>query len=168
MSLGNSQIDLERKTENALAVRFKQQPLLNKLRMRRTSEDSPKVNQDLVISAKRGEGDPPFSGIYKMEVTCELTMKYRKTLDTLPTFLRLCAALEEVFNVTAFDMVGSVPVQRIAAQLSLCAPDFHCYEVAVTGKDDTPEDMKHKCIWSLSLIAMAQSYANAENIQSAP
>lgn len=166
MSLASNQIDLERKTENALAARLKQQPLLSKLRMRRTSEDSAKVNQDLVITAKRGDGNPPYSGIYNMEVACTLTMKHRKSVDTLPTFLRLCAAMEEVFNVTAFDQNSGAPVQRIAAQLSSCAADFHCYEVAVTGKDDTPEDMKHKCTWSLSVIAMGQSYANASAIQS--
>ena len=159
-------IDLERKTENALAARLKQQPLLAKLRMRRTSEDSPKVNQDLVITAKRGEGNPPYSGIYNMEVTCTLTMKHRKSVDTLPQFLRLCEAMEQVFNVTAFDQNGGAPVQVIAKQLSSCAENFHCYELAVTGKDDTPEDMKHKCTWALSLIAMSQSYANAASIQS--
>jgi len=160
----NSQIDLERKTEKALAARFKQQPLLAKLRMRMNSEDSSKINQDLVISAKRGDGNPPYSGIYNMDVTCTYTMKHRRSIDTLPLFLRVCAAMEEVFNVTAIDMVGGVPTQRIAVQLSSCVPNFHCYEVAVSGKDDTPEDMKHKCEWSLSLIAMSQSYANAVNL----
>lgn len=157
MSLGTSQTDLERKLENALAARFKQQPALAKLRMRRTSEDSPKVNQDLIIAAKREDGNPPFSGIYNMVVTCTYSMKHRKAVDTLPFFLRICAAMEEVFNVSTY---------TLAAQLSLCAADFHCYEVAVTGKDDTPEDMKHKCTWSLSLIAMGQTYANAASIQS--
>lgn len=165
MSLVSNQIDLERKTENALAARLKQQPLLARLRIRRTSEDSAKVNEDLVISAKRGEGNPPYSGIYNMEVTCMFSMKHRKSVDTLPAFLRLCATMEEVFNVTAFDQNGGAPVQRIATQLSSCAADFHCYEVAVTGKDDTPEDMKHKCTWSISLIAMGQTYANAASIQ---
>jgi len=160
-----SQIDLERKTEDALAARLKQQPLLAKLRVRRTSEDSAKINQDLVISAKRGEGNPQYSGIYNMDVTCTLAMKHRRTVDTLPTFLRLCAAMEEVINVTAFDQNGGAPVQRIAAQLSSCVADFHCYQVAVTGKDDTPEDMQHICTWTLSLIAMGQTYANAASIQ---
>lgn len=166
MKLGNNQIDLERKTEDAFAARLKQQPALAKLRMRRTSEDSPKINQDLIITAKRGGGNPPFSGIYDMEVTCTYSMKHRKSVDTLPEFLRLCAATEEVFNVTGFEMVAGVPVQKIAAQLSLCAADFHCYEVAVTGKDDTPEEKKHKCVWSLSVIAMSHSYDNAVKLQS--
>ena len=156
MSLANSNIDLERKLENALAVRLKQQTALAKLRMRRTSEDSPKINQDLIISAKRGEGNPPFSGIYDMEVTCTFTMLHRKSVDTLPLFLRMCAAMEEVFSV------GTYP---LAAQLSLCAEFFYCYEIAVTGKDDTPEEKKHKCMWTLSAIAMSQSYANAAAIQ---
>jgi len=160
-----SQIDLERKTEDALIARLKQQPLLAKLRMRRTSENSAKINQDLIICAKRGEGNPPYSGIYNVDVTCTLTMMHRRTIDTLSQFLRLCAAMEQVFNVTAFDQNGGAPVQVIAKQLSACAENFHCYEVAVTGKDDTPEDMKHKCTWSLSLIAMSQSYANASAIQ---
>lgn len=162
----NSQNDLERKVENAIAARLKQQPLLARLRMRRTSEDSAKVNQDLTICAKRGEGNPPFSGIYSMEVSCTYSMHRRNSVTTLPVFLRMCAAMEEVFNVTAIDMAGGVPVQRLAAQLSLSVPDFHCYEVAVTGKDDTPEDMKHKCVWTLSLVAMGQSYVNAGSIQS--
>lgn len=152
-----SQIDLERKMENALAVRFKQHPLLAKLRMRRTSEDSPKVNQDLILVAKRGNGNPPFSGIYDMEITCTYSMKHRKTVDTLPFFLRVCAAMEEVFGVETY---------TLARQLSLCVADFHCYEVAVTGKDDTPEEKKHKCVWALSSIAMTQSYANAVKLQS--
>lgn len=156
MNLVNSQIDLERKFENALAARFKQQSALARLRMRRTSEDSPKVNQDLIIAVKRGDGNPPFSGIYNMEVTCTYSMKHRKAVDTLPFFLRICAAMEEVFNVSTY---------TLAAQLSLCAADFHCYEVAVTGKDDTPEDKKHKCVWSLSAIAMPQSYATAAKLQ---
>lgn len=148
----SSQIDLERKTENALAARLKQQPLLAKVRMRRTSEDSPKVNQDLILTAKRGEGNPPYSGIYNMEVACTFSMKHRKSVDTLPLFLRVCAAMEEVFNT---------PTYTLAAQLSLATPDFHCYEVAVTGKDDAPEDGRHKCVWTLSCIAMPQSYATA-------
>lgn len=162
---GNSQIDLERKAEIAFAARLRQHPLLAKLRMRRTTEDSPRVNQDLVIAAKRGDGNPPYSGIYNMEVSCTLTMKHRKSIDTLAQFLRLLAAMEEVFNVTQFEYPGGVPVQLIALQLSSCAADFHCYEVAVSGKDDTPEDNKHKCVWSLSIIAMSQSYANAVKLQ---
>lgn len=155
MSVGTSQIDLERKMENALASRFKQQPLLAKIRMRRNSEDSAKVNQDLIIAAKRGEGNPPFSGIYNMEIACMFSMKHRKSIDTLPLFLRICAAMEEVFDV---------PTYTLAAQLSLCVPDFHCYEVAVTAKDDTPEDKLHKCVWTLSAIAMPQTYANAAKL----
>lgn len=168
MSLVTSQIDLERKTEDAFSVRLKQQPSLSKLRMRRTSEDSPKVNQDLVIVAKRGEANPPFSGIYNIDVTLTLTMRHKKSVDTLPQFLRSCAAMEEVFNVTGIENVNGVPVQRIASQLSLCAVDFHCYELSVTGKDDSPEDMKHKCVWSLSVLAMSQSYDNAVKLQSTP
>lgn len=152
MTSETSQVDLERKTENALAVRFKQQPALSKLRMRRTSEDSPKINQDLVITAKRGQGNPPFSGIYDMEVTCTYSMRHRKTIDTLAIFLRVCAAMEEVFDTETY---------TLAKQLSLCVPNFHCYEVAITAKDDTPEEKKHKCVWSLSAIAMPQSFANA-------
>lgn len=159
-------IDLERKTEIAFAARFKQLPALAKIRMRRTSEDSAKVNQDLIFSAKRGEGNPPYSGIYNVELTITLGMKHRKTVDTLPLFLGLCAAMEEVLNITNFDLVNGFPVQRLAAQLSLCTADFHCYEVQVTGKDDTPEDKKHKCVWSLMAIAMPQSFANAAKLQS--
>lgn len=165
MPLETNQIDLERKTENAFAARFKQQPTLARMRFRRNSEDSPKVNSDIILSAKRGEGNPPYSGIYNLTLEVTLTMRQRKTADTLPQFLKLCAAMEEVFNVTAIDSVGGVPVQRIAVQLSSCAPDFHCYEVAVTGKDDTPEDGKHKCLWTLNVIAMSQSYGNAVKLQ---
>ncbi len=164
--MASSQIDLERKTENAFSARLKQQPLLAKIRMRRTSEDSPKVNQDLVLVAKRGGGNPPFSGVYNLEVTATLSMRHRKTVDTLPQFLALCVAIEEVFSTTAFDVVDGNPVQRIAYQLSQCAPDFHCYEVAVIAKDDTPEDKKHKCVWSFTIVAMCQTYANAASIQS--
>lgn len=159
MTLETNQIDLERKMENALAARFKQHAALKKLRMRRTSEDSPKVNQDLVITAKRAQGNPPFSGIYDMEISCSYSMRHRKSIDTLPLFLRICAAMEEVFGVQTY---------TLAKQLSLCVPDFHCYEVAVTGKDDTPEDKKHKCVWSLSAIAMTQSYVTASKLQSQP
>lgn len=155
--MASSQIDLERKTENAFAARLRQHPLLAKIRMRRTSEDSPLVNSDFVITAKRGNGNPPFSGIYDMAVTVTFTLKHRKTVDTLAVFLRLCAAMEEVFSVSTY---------TLAAQISLCVPDFHCYEVAVTDKDDTPEDKKHKCVWSLSAIAMPQSYATAAKLQS--
>lgn len=160
-----SAIDLERKTENAFASRLKQQPSLARMRMRRNSEDSPKVNGDFVIAAKRGEGDPPFSGIYNVTVEIMLTMRHRKTVDTLPQFLAVCAAVEDVLGITTIDMVAGVPVQRIASQLSSCAPDFCCYQLAVTGKDDTPEDNKHKCVWALTVIAMSQSYANAVKLQ---
>lgn len=166
MQSETSQIDLERKTENALVARLQQQPLLSKMRMRRTSEDSPKVNQDVVISAKRGEGNPPYSGIYNVTVEVSVTMRHRKGVDTLPQFLRTCAAMEEVFNTTNIDMLNGVPFQRIAAQLSLLVPNFCCYELLITAKDDTPEDKKHKCVWSLTVIAMSQSYANAVKLQS--
>lgn len=156
MQSGTSQIDLERKTEDALAARLKQQPTLAKLRMRRTAEDSPKVNFDLVISAKRGEGNPPFSGIYNMDMSVTFSALHRKTVDTLPLFLRMCAAMEEVFNVETY---------TLARQLSSTVPDFHCYEIAVTGKDDSPEDRMHKCVWTLSGIAMTQSYDNAVKLQ---
>ncbi len=160
-----TQIDLERKTEKAFVARLKQNPVLAKLRFRHNAEDSAKVNQDLVLVAKRGEGNPMFSGIYDVEVTIALSMKYRKTADTLPTFLRLCAGVEEVLNVTTIENVGGVPQQKLAAQLSLSAPDFHCYQIALSGKDDTPEDRMHKCTWTLSIVAMSQSYATAENLQ---
>ncbi len=82
-------------------------------------------------------------------------MRHRKTVDMLPQFLAVCAAVEDAFNVTTIDVVGSVLLQRIAAQRSSCAPDFCCYQLAVTGKDDTPEDNKHKCVWALTIIAMS-------------
>lgn len=150
---------LERKFEQALAVRLKQNQLLAKVRMRHTSEDSAKVNQDLVIVAKRGNGNPPFSGIYDLEVTVTFTMRYRKALTTLPEFLNLCEAMEQVFNVATY---------KLARELSLLVPDFHCYEIAVVGNDDTPEDDRHKCVWSLTAIAMGQSYDNAVKLQSNP
>lgn len=146
------EIDLERKMEGALAVRLKQHRMLAKIRMRHNAEDSPKVNLDLILVAKRGEGNPPFSGIYNMEVTASISLKHRRNVDTLTRFLTLCAAMEEVFSVSTY---------ALAAQLSQCIPDFHCYEIAVISKDDAPEDVKHKCVWSLSAIAMPQSYANA-------
>lgn len=160
-----SAIDLERKTENAFATRLKQQSLLAKMRMRNTSEDSPKVNQDIVITAKRGEGNPPYSGVYNVAVEITLTMKHRKGVETLPQFLRACAAMEEVFNVTEIDVWAGVPHYRIAAQLSSATSNFHCYELQVTGKDDTPEEKKHKCVWAITVIAMSQSYANAVKLQ---
>lgn len=151
--------DLERKMENALAVRFKQHKPLAKLRFRKTSEDSPKVNSDCVISFKRGEGNPMFSGIYNMEGTITLSMRHRKTVDTLPLFVGLCKSLEEV--------IADVHTYVLARELSNCVPDFHCYEIAVTGKDDAPVEQKHSCIWSLSAIAMGQSYATAAQLQKA-
>lgn len=158
-----STIDLERKMENALAARLKQEATLARVRMRRTSEDSAKVNQDLILTAKRGEGNPPYSGIYNLDLTAQISLKHRRSVDTLPQFLRLCAAMEEVFNLsTQFDGLQQV----LAAQLSRLVPDFHCYEILVTGKDDTPEDNKHKCVWTLSAIAMCQSYANAVAVNS--
>ena len=160
MTLGTN-IDLERKMENALAARLKQHQPLRGLRMRRTSEDSPLVNQDLVITAKRGEGNPPFSGIFDMDVTVSLSMRQRKSVDTLPMFLSLCAALEQV--------ICGVPTYDLAAQISVCTPDFHCYEIAVNGKDDTPQEQKkYSCAWTLLAIAMPQTYANAANLQSKP
>jgi len=161
MTLENN--DLERKMENALAARLKQHPTLSRVRMRRNSEDSPKVNQDLILTAKRGDGNPPYSGIYNIEVTASISLKHRRSVDTLPQFLKLCAAMEQVFNLsTQFN--GIPGVQVLAAELSQCIPDFHCYEILVTGKDDAPEDKAHKCVWSLSAIAMPQSYANAVSV----
>jgi len=157
-----SAIDLERKTENAFAALLKQQPILSRIRMRRTSEDSPLVNQDLILTARRGEGNPPFSGVYNLEVTASISLKHRRSIDTLTQFLALCAAMEEVFSSSAQQVgTGNEVTSLLAAKLSLAVPDFHCYEVMVTGKDDTPEDKKHKCAWSLSVVAMSQSYANA-------
>ena len=150
-------MDLERKLGNALATRFKQNPLLARVRMRVTSENSPLVNGDLVIVSKRGEGNPPYSGIYNMDVTCTYTLKHRKSVDTLAQFLKVCEAMEQVFGVATY---------TLAAQLSLCVENFHCYEVAVTGKDDTPEEKAHKCVWTLSAIAMSQAYATASKLQS--
>jgi hypothetical protein len=151
-------IDLERKTENAIAERLKQHQPLSKLRFRRTSEDSARVNQDLIISAKRGEGDPPFSGVYRMEITVSLTMRHRKTVDTLPQFLALCFAMEQI--------LCGVSTYELAQQISFGIPDFHCYEIAVTGKDDSPQEGKHSCVWSLYALAMGQSYATAASLQS--
>lgn len=149
-------IDLERKTEQAIAARLKQHQPLSKLRIRCNSEDSAKVNQDLVIAAKRGDGNPQFSGIFNVEVTAELTMRHRKTVDSLPVFLGLCAAIEEVFC--------GVETYKLAAQISTCTPDFHCYEIEVTGKDDSPQDQKHSCVWSLNAICMPQSYSTAASL----
>lgn len=165
MTMASNQIDLERKTENAFAARLKQHPALSRMRMRNNSEDSPRVNQDIVITAKRGEGNPPYSGVYNVAVELTVTMRHRKGVDTLPKFLATCAAMEDVFNTTAFQVINGFSHQEIALQLSLAVPNFHCYELAVTGKDDTPEDKKHKCVWSVTVIAMSQSYATATNLQ---
>lgn len=160
MQLVINQTDLERKLENAVATRLKHHDLLAKLRMRRNSEDSPRVNQDLVLSAKRGQQSPPFSGIYEMEVTLTLSMRHRRTVDTLPAFLATLKAIEEVisFSEVETETFGQ-PITGLAAQLSLCVPDFHCYEFAVSGKDDAPVDNKHNCIWTATAVCAAQSYA---------
>lgn len=152
-------IDLERKMESALAARFKQSKPLARLRFRLTSEDSAKVNGDYVVSFKRGDGNPPFSGIYNMDGTVSLSMRHRKTVDTLPLFLERCKAIEDVLSVHTY---------TLAAELSKCVPEFHCYEIAVTGKDDSPQDQKHSCIWTLTAIAMSLSYADAVALQSQP
>lgn len=151
----NSASDLERKMESALAARLKQHAPLAKMRFRRTSEDSAKVNEDIVISAQRREGNPPFSGVYNLEITATLSMRHRKTVDSLPQSLALCKSLEEVFHV---------PTYTLAAQVSACAPDFHCYEIAIIDKDDAPQGQKHSCVWKLSAIAMAQTFANADKL----
>lgn len=156
MKLATSAIDLERKMEEALAARLKQQSKLARKRIRRNSEDSPKVNQDLIVAAKRGEGNPPFSGIYNLEITLTFSMRHRKTVDTLPEFLATCAAIEEVLSVHTY---------TLALQISRCGSGFYCYEIAVTGKDDAPEDYKHKCVWTLSAIAMPLTYDDAVALQ---
>lgn len=140
----STSIDLERKMETALRERLKQCQALAGMRIRLNSEDSAKVNGDLVLEAKRGNGNPYASGIYDMEVTATLVMEHKKTPDTLPEFLAFCAALESVF---------SVPTYTLAKQLSACVPLFICYEIAVTAKDNTPVDGEHSCIWTLSTIA---------------
>lgn len=152
--------DLECKMEGALAARLKQHKPLAKLRFRKTSEDSARVNQDCVISFKRGEGNPPYSGIYNLEGTITLTMRHRKTVDTLPLFTGLCKSLEEV--------IADVHTYILAAELSKCVPDFHCYEIAITGKDDSPVEQKHSCIWTLNAIAMDLSYSDAVALQTQP
>lgn len=155
----NSQIDLERKVENSFAAQFKKVAELSKLRFRRNSEDSPKVNGDMVIAAKRGNGNPPFSGIFDLEVTITLQLKHRKGVDTLPAFLRQCASLEQA--------ITGKTSKALSAQLSLNVPSFHCYEMQVTGKDDAPdgEGAKHTCIWVISVVAMSQAYATTAAIQ---
>lgn len=140
----STEIDLERKMESALRERLKQCQALAQLRIQLNSEDSPKVNGDLVLKATRGEGNPFGSGIYEMEITATLDMKHRKTPTTLTEFLAFCAALESVF---------SVPTYVLAKQISKCASLFICYEIAVTAKDNTPADKEHSCIWTLSAIA---------------
>lgn len=159
---------LERKFESALANRLKQNPLLNRIRIRHNSEESAKVNQDLVITAKRGPQNPPFSGIFEVEATITLLMGYRKTVDTLPSFLAILKAIEDVLtNNKVESTTFGVLIGELAAQLSLLTPDFHCYEVAISGKDDTPDttNKKHSCIWSITGIAMSQSYLTASQLQ---
>lgn len=140
----STDIDLERKMETALRERLKQCQALAGLRIRLNSEDSAKVNGDLVLEAKRGGGNPFGSGIYDMELTVTLVMEHKKEPNTLPQFLAFCAGLESVF---------SVPTYTLAKQISVCAPLFICYEIAVTAKDNTPVDGEHSCIWTLSAIA---------------
>lgn len=148
-----SQVDLERKTENAFAAQLKKLPELSKLRLRRNSEDTPKVNGDIVIAAKRGNGNPPFSGIYDLEVTITLELKHRKNVDTLPLFLRQCAALEHA--------IAGQTSKLLSQEISKNVQNFHCYEVQVTSKDDAPDTDtgKHRCIWVISVVAMPVGYA---------
>jgi len=139
--------DLERRMENALATRIRQCQPLAKLRMRRTSEDSARVNQDLILTAKRGETNPLFSPIYEMEVEITFTLKYRKSVDTLPQFLKVCRALETVFLT---------PPRELGRQLTACEENFICYELVVTGKDDSPATGKHSSVWTLAAIATSR------------
>lgn len=141
------EIDLERKMENALATRLRQEQPLAKLRMRRTSEDSAKVNQDLILTAKRGETNPPFSQIFEMEVEVTFSLKYRKSVDTLPTFLKVCKALQDVLTQ---------PPRLLGSQLTVCESNFICYELVVTGKDDSPVTGKHSSVWTLAAIATSK------------
>lgn len=160
------EIDLERKFEIALINRLQQHQPLKKIRIRRNSEESAKVNEDVVIFAKRGIQNPSFSGIFEIEVTITLVMRNRKTVNTLPAFLNLLKAIEEVLTITGNESTTfGVLIGKLAAQLSLSTLNFHCYEVAITGKDDSPQDQKHSCIWTLSALAMAQSYLTASQLQ---
>lgn len=152
--------DLERKLESALAVQLKTHQLLRRMRVRHNSEESPKVNLDLILVAKRGVQSPPFSGVFEMEVTINLSMKYGKTVETLPAFLAKLKAIEEVITRPGLDNeTFGWPIGIFAAKLSLSVADFHCYEFAVTAKDDTPQDQKHNCIWTASAVCAPQSYA---------
>lgn len=149
--------DLCRKIEKALAARFKQHPLLAKVRFRLNSEDSPKVNGDIVIAAKQGNANPPFSGVYEMAITVTLQMLQKKTVNTLPQFLQYEKAIEEVFDTDNF---------LFARQISGLVENFHCYLITSDGeKDNTPEENNHSSIWPLRAIAMNQTYAIAEKLQ---
>lgn len=151
------QTNLERKTEAAIAARLKQVSALSKLRLRKTVEDSRKINQDLIISATRGEGNPPYSGVYDLEVTVTFAMKLSLTNGTLPIFLQVCEAVESVLNIETY---------QLAKEVSACINDFHCYEIAVIDKDDTPEDNMHQCTWTLTVIAMPVTFSTAEKLNS--
>jgi hypothetical protein len=149
---------LERKLEKALSARLKQQPLLAKLRIKLNTDESAKVNQDLVIKATRGEQNPSFSGIFDMSATVSLVMEQRNSVDTLPQFVAFTAALEEI--------LCGVPAYTLAAQLSTMVSNFHCYEITVVDCDDTPQEKAHSCIWTLTAIAMPQDYDTAEKVNS--
>lgn len=150
-------LDLEEKCEKALIARLQQHPVLKDCNIKHSVTDSNKVDGSLIVRCQRGEENPSESGVFNVATEIEIQTRMQRGKNTLTDFKSKVRAMEEVL---------SLPWRQLVAELNACLSDFHCYNIAITDKDSTPEDDMHSCIWTCNLIAMPVSFETANKINS--
>lgn len=145
-------LDLEGKCEQALIARLAQHPDLQSCSFKLHNSDTKKYDGTIVVRAQRGEENPPESGVFNVFVEVELTVRMNPKKDTLQNFNTHTLAIERVI---------CVPWRQFVDELNAGQTEWHCYYFAVDGKDPSPVEDHHSCIWSCSMIAMNVSFSTA-------
>ncbi len=151
----NLPIDLEWKAEAAIISRLGECQELSGVTFRQQASEEPKTNGIIVVSAKRGAEVIPVSGIFKIDVEVDITLRIRRPGNSLATFARMSYAISQVFETHP---------ALLAEQLTLQRTDWRCYICEISTVDKKPTDKAHHCTWSLQMEAMDVSSQLAEKL----
>ena len=148
---------LTTKAEQAIITRLKAHQVLANVTFRSQASEEVKTYGTIVVSCQQGAEDAPPSGVYEVEAQIALMYPIRLPAgDSVSDYEAKCSAIEEIL---------SVHWKTLSAELTAARNDWHCYEIRVSGIDNTPTEKAHQAVYSCKLVAMGQNFDTAANLK---
>lgn len=148
--------DLEGKAECAVIAFLKSHPVLKACSFAQANSEDAKTNGLIVVSAKRGPEVNPPSGVYKVNVTIDFSMRVQRGQSSLATFRNRCAAVGQRLETHPVILADTLTKMRY---------DWHCYWAEIQNTDNTPKDDKHTKNFELQIEAMPVTFSQADKLK---